>query len=123
MKKILKILPHTLIVLALIFIVIEILDWYNPYMNFLGLNVSTVLMIAFCLLSLLQSAVMIFCEPKLSDLFPKRKIEKRHHLKSSKTHPHVQYQSCPKGERFLPHQLSFIHTGIQENIKSNLARR
>ena len=34
MKKILKILPHTLIVLALIFIVIEILDWYNPYMNF-----------------------------------------------------------------------------------------
>ncbi len=73
MKKILKILPHTLIVLALIFIVIEILDWYNPYMNFLGLNVSTVLMIAFCLLSLLQSAVMIFCEPKLSDLFPNKK--------------------------------------------------
>ena len=34
MKKILKILPHTLIVLALIFIVIEILNWYNPYMNF-----------------------------------------------------------------------------------------
>ena len=80
-------------------------------------------MIAFCLLSLLQSAVMIFCEPNLSDLFPKRKIEKKQHLKSSKTHPHVQYQSCPKGERFLPHQLSFIHTGIQENIKSNLARR
>ena len=43
--------------------------------------------------------------------FCKRKIEKRHHLKSSKTHPHVQYQSCPKGERFLPHHLSFIHTG------------
>ena len=73
MKKILKILPHTLIVLALIFIVIEILDWYNPYMNFLGLKKSTVLMIAFCLLSLLQSAVMIFCVPKVSDKKKKKK--------------------------------------------------
>ena len=118
-----RILAHGCVICGMVIVTFQILDWYNPYMNFLGLNVSTVLMIAFCLLSLLQSAVMIFCEPKLSDLFPKRKIEKRHHLKSSKTHPHVQYQSCPKGERFLPHQLSFIHTGIQENIKSNLARR
>ena len=67
MKKILKILPHTLIVLALIFIVIEILDWYNPYMNFLGLNVSTVLMIAFCLLN---SAVILYNLVKGLDSYP-----------------------------------------------------
>lgn len=60
MAKIFKILPHMLIVLALIFVVIEILDWYNPYMNFLGLHVSSILMIVFCLLSLVQSALMIF---------------------------------------------------------------
>ena len=51
MTKIFRIIPHTLIVLALIFIVIEVLDWYNPYMNFLGLSISTILLIAFCLLS------------------------------------------------------------------------
>lgn len=65
MAKIFKILPHMLIVLALVFVVIEILDWYNPYMNFLGLHVSSILMIVFCLLSLVQSALMIFCERKL----------------------------------------------------------
>lgn len=59
MTKIFKILPHMLIVLALIFIVIEVLDWYNPYMNFLGLNVSTILMIIFCFLSLVQSARLL----------------------------------------------------------------
>ena len=62
MAKIFKILPHMLIVLALAFVVIEILDWYNPYMNFLGLHVSSILMIVFCLLSLVQSARMIFWE-------------------------------------------------------------
>ena len=54
-----------LIVLALTFIVMKVLDWYNPYMNFLGLNVSTILMIMFCLLSLVQSARMIFLRTKI----------------------------------------------------------
>ena len=48
MKKILKILPHTLIVLALIFIVIEILDWYNPYMDFLGHAGAVLSLLCFC---------------------------------------------------------------------------
>ena len=48
MKKILKILPYMLIVLALIFIVIEILDWYNPYMDFLGHAGAVLRLLCFC---------------------------------------------------------------------------
>ena len=67
-----------LIILALAFLVMEVLDWYNPYMNFLGLTVSTILLIAFCFLSLMQSARMIFCERKLSELSDKKtKQEKK----------------------------------------------
>ena len=93
MTKIFKIIPHVLIVLALIFIVIEILDWYNPYMNFLGLSISTILLIAFCLLSLVQSARMIFCEQKLSDVqYKKVKTDKRNRAGSNKVQPGTQYQ-------------------------------
>lgn len=82
-----------LIVLALIFIVIEILDWYNPYMNFLGLSISTILLIAFCLLSLVQSARMIFCEQKLSEVqYKKVKTDKRNRAGSNKVQPETQYQ-------------------------------
>ncbi len=82
-----------LIVLALIFIVIEILDWYNPYMNFLGLSISTILLIAFCLLSLVQSARMIFCEQKLSEVqYKKVKTDKRNRAGSNKVQPGTQYQ-------------------------------
>ncbi len=85
MTKIFKVLPHMLIVLALTFIVMKVLDWYNPYMNFLGLNVSTILMIMFCLLSLVQSARMIFCERKLSELpHKKEKMDKKNHAGSKK---------------------------------------
>lgn len=92
MTKIFKILPHMLIVLALIFIVIEVLDWYNPYMNFLGLNVSTILMIIFCLLSLVQSARMIFCERKLSErLHKKVKTDKKSRTTSKKAQSEIQY--------------------------------
>lgn len=93
MTKIFRIIPHTLIVLALIFIVIEVLDWYNPYMNFLGLSISTVLMIAFCLLSLVQSARMIFCKQKLSEVqYKKVKMDKRNRAGSKKAQPETQYQ-------------------------------
>ena len=81
-----------LIVLALIFIVIEVLDWYNPYRNFLGLNVSTILMIAFCLHSLVQSARMIFCERKLSELLHKKaKTDKKSRATSKKAQSETQY--------------------------------
>ena len=48
MIRCLSLLAHGGIILSLLFFVFEILDWYNPYMNFLGLKVSTGLMIAFC---------------------------------------------------------------------------
>lgn len=92
MAKIFKVLPHLLIVLALIFIVIEILDWYNPYMNFLGLNVSAILMIIFCVLSLLQSARMIFCEGKLSELLHKKvKTDRKSRAASKKAQSETEY--------------------------------
>ena len=56
MIRCLSLLAHGGIILSLLFFVFEILDWYNPYMNFLGLKVSTGLMIAFSLLTLVQSA-------------------------------------------------------------------
>ena len=56
MIRCLSLLAHGGIILSLLFFVFEILDWYNPYMNFLGLKVSAGLMIAFCLLTLVQSA-------------------------------------------------------------------
>lgn len=66
-------------------IVFEVLDWYNPYMNFLELNISTILMIIFCFLSLVQSARMIFCERKLSELsYKKEKTDKKNRVRSKK---------------------------------------
>ena len=53
MIRCLSLLAHGGIILSLLFFVFEILDWY---MNFLGLKVSAGLMIAFCLLTLVQSA-------------------------------------------------------------------
>ena len=92
MTKLFKVFPHMLIVLALVFVVIEVLDWYNPYMNFLGLNISTILLIVFCLLSLAQSARMIFCERKLSELLHnKAKKEKDSHIKEKETKAEMQY--------------------------------
>ncbi len=60
MKNLWKMVPHLLIVLSLTVLGFLILDWYNPYMNFLGLWISTILIITFCLLSLMQSARTIF---------------------------------------------------------------
>ena len=51
-----EILVHICVALSIACISFKFLDWYNPYMNFLGLKVSTGLMIAFCLLTLVQSA-------------------------------------------------------------------
>ena len=38
MKRLSLCLDHAQIVLALVFLVIEILDWYNPYMGFRDLG-------------------------------------------------------------------------------------
>ena len=67
MKMLFKLISHTLIVLSLVFLVMEILDWYNPYMNFMGLDISICMMLAFCLLALLQSVHMLYCGTQEED--------------------------------------------------------
>ena len=46
MIRCLSLLAHGGIILSLLFFVFEILDWYNPYMNFLGLNVERHFLVA-----------------------------------------------------------------------------
>ena len=55
MKRMFKLLPHLQIALALVFLTFEVLDWYNPYMNFIGLGASSALLILFCCLAAAQS--------------------------------------------------------------------
>ena len=60
MKRLSLCLDHAQIVLALVFLVIEILDWYNPYMGFRDLGVSAALMLAFCLTPLARAVPAVF---------------------------------------------------------------
>lgn len=52
-------LPHILIILSGIFIVFLILDNYNPTMDFLGNTVSIQLFWFFCIMSILNSVLII----------------------------------------------------------------
>ena len=58
-KKFYSIVPHAIIVLALVFLAFIVLDWYNPLMGFLSTPSSTVLLIALCVLSSLSSVICI----------------------------------------------------------------
>lgn len=60
MTRMFPILDHAQIVLSLVFLVIEILDWYNPYMGFRDLGVSTALLLAFCLTALARAVPAVF---------------------------------------------------------------
>lgn len=62
MKRFFSALAHLLIISSLSVIVFKILDWYNPYMNFLGLGASSILLLVFCILSLVESIRMLFLE-------------------------------------------------------------
>ncbi|OYO84485.1 hypothetical protein C8E03_104141 [Lachnotalea glycerini] len=63
MKKILnqivKLLPHATLILAVIFITFLILDQYNPMMNFVNNDTSMKLLGAFCILTLINSGIVI----------------------------------------------------------------
>lgn len=59
MNRIKKLLPHLLFILSGIFITFLILDQYNPTMDFVSNPVSLKLLWCFCLLSLLNSVLMI----------------------------------------------------------------
>ncbi len=59
MNIIKNILPHITIILAGIFIVFLILDNYNPTMNFMGNTISNKLFWVFCILSIVNSVLLV----------------------------------------------------------------
>ena len=61
-RLLLAILPHTVLVLALMFLVLLVLHEYNPYMNFIGSGVSRIWLLAFCVLAIANSVVCIVRE-------------------------------------------------------------
>ena len=58
-RLLLAILPHAVLVLALMFLV---LHEYNPYMIFIGSSVSRIWLLAFCVLAIANSVVCIVRE-------------------------------------------------------------
>lgn len=59
MKTFRTILYNLNIILAGIFIVFQILDIYNPKMNFIGNTVSIYLLFAFCVLSIIHAGTLL----------------------------------------------------------------
>lgn len=59
MNRIKKIMPHLLFILSGIFITFLILDQYNPTMDFVSNPISIKLLWSLCLLSLLNSILMM----------------------------------------------------------------
>ena len=60
MKRFLRAaLPHTVLVLAVMFLVLLVLHEYNPYMNFIGSGVSRCWLLAFCVLAIANAVVCI----------------------------------------------------------------
>ncbi len=53
------VLPHIIIILSGIFLVFVILDSYNPTMDFINNTVSIKLFGIYCILSILNSIIMI----------------------------------------------------------------
>lgn len=64
MNMIRNILPHIIIILAGIFIVFLILDNYNPTMNFIGNTISIKLFWIFCILSIVNSVMIVISNRK-----------------------------------------------------------
>lgn len=71
MTWVFRALAHVQIMLAMTLLTLKVLDWFNPYMNFLGLPVSAVLLVAFCLLTLAQAGRLLYCERRLLELSPR----------------------------------------------------
>jgi hypothetical protein len=59
MKLIKNVLPHIMIIIAGIFIVFLILDQYNPTMNWINNSVSLKLFWVFCILTMVNSIMII----------------------------------------------------------------
>lgn len=64
-QKVLMLLPHASIILALCFLTFTVLDWYNPLMAFTTNVLSTKLLIAFCIVSILTAVLSLIVVRKL----------------------------------------------------------
>lgn len=64
MKKIIRILPHINIILAVLFITLWVLDKLNPIMNFINNSISNILLIIFFIISMANSVLFIAYERK-----------------------------------------------------------
>ena len=64
MNIIKNILPHIIIILSGIFIVFLILDNYNPTMNFINNTISMKLFWVFCILSIVNSVMIVISNRK-----------------------------------------------------------
>ncbi|MDF2486837.1 MAG: hypothetical protein K0R46_3005 [Herbinix sp.] len=64
MKRIIRVLPHITIVLSAMFITLWILDQFNPMMNFIDSEISKILLIIFCIFSMITAIVLVAMERK-----------------------------------------------------------
>ena len=59
MNLIRRILPHALMILAALFLVLLVLNEFNPYMGFLSSDVSKLFLLAFCAVALANGVVAV----------------------------------------------------------------
>ena len=60
MKRFLRaVLPHALLVLAVMFLVLLVLHEWNPTMNFIGSSVSRKWLLGFCIVAAVNAVVCI----------------------------------------------------------------
>lgn len=66
MKRLIRILPHISIILALMFLTFWILDRYNPQMNFINSDLSKTLLLVFCLSTMITSVIAVYLDRKFN---------------------------------------------------------
>ena len=65
MKRFLRaVLPHALLVLAVMFLVLLVLHEWNPTMNFIGSSVSRKWLLGFCIVAVVNAVVCIVQDRK-----------------------------------------------------------
>ncbi len=59
MKYFIKLLPHLSIILCVVFMVFLVLDQYNPTMNFVGNEISQVMLWVLCISSVVNAVITV----------------------------------------------------------------
>ena len=77
MKIIIKILPHITFILSIMFVTFLILDKFNPVMQFVGNDISIVLLFIFAFATLFESIYLIVINTKEGKKKEKKKRKKK----------------------------------------------